>query len=69
MSNAANIALTAIRAFDGKALVMANNINNVNTDRFKKSCTVMEEMVPSGVSDSAERVNTPGDIVTIEEVK
>lgn len=69
MSNAANIALTALRAFESKEDIIANNIANVNTDDFKKSRAVMEEKVPAGVSVSAERVDTPGDVVTIEGVK
>jgi flagellar basal body rod protein FlgG len=69
MSNAANIALAALNAFDKKNDVIANNIANVNTDGFKKSRATMAETVPAGVKVSAERVNTPGDTVTIEGVK
>lgn len=69
MSNVANIALTALRAFEGKASVISNNIANVDTDGFKRSLAVIEETVPSGVRTSSERVNTPGDIVTIEGAK
>lgn len=69
MSNAANIALTALSAFDKKNDVIANNIANVNTDGFKKSRANMAETVPPGVKVSAEQVNTPGDTVTIEGVK
>jgi flagellar basal body rod protein FlgG len=69
MSNVANIALTALRAFEGKASVISNNIANVNMDGFKRSLAVIEETVPSGVRTSSERVNTPGDIVTMEGVE
>ncbi len=69
MSNAAKIALTALRAFDKKTDVIANNIANVNTDGFKKSRARMAEAVPAGVTVAAERVNTPGDTVTIEGIK
>lgn len=69
MSNAADIALTALRAFDRKSEVIANNIANVNTDRFKKSRADLEEASPSGVKVTVERVNTPGDMVTIGEVE
>ncbi len=69
MSNAANIALTALNAFDKKNDVIANNIANVNTDRFKKSRALMAETIPSGVKLSTERVNTPGDTITIEGAK
>jgi flagellar basal-body rod protein FlgC len=66
MSNAINIALTALSAFEKKNDVIANNIANVNTDGFKKSRATMAEADPSGVKPSVERVNTPGDIVTLE---
>ena len=69
MSNAANIALTGLSAFDKKSDVISNNIANVNTDGFKKSRANMAERAPSGVEVSTERVNTPGDTVTIEGVK
>ena len=65
MSIAANIALTAINAFDKKSSITANNIANVNTDGFKKSRAVIKEKETSGVSISSEQVNTPSDIVTI----
>jgi flagellar basal body rod protein FlgG len=65
MSNAVNIALTAINAFDKNFSIIANNIANVNTDGFKKSRAVIEEKETSGVSISPEKVNTPGDIITI----
>ncbi len=67
MLNAANIALTALRAFDRKSEVIANNIANVNTDGFKKSRADLEEVSPSGVKVTVEQVNTPGDTVTIGE--
>lgn len=68
MSNAANIALTAINAFDKNLSIIANNIANVNTDGFKKSRAVMEGKETSGVSVTPEQVNTPGDMVTISGV-
>jgi flagellar basal body rod protein FlgG len=69
MSNAGNIALAAISVFDRNLSSIANNIANVNTYGFKKSRVVIEEKETSGVSASSERVNTPGDIVTIEGVE
>ena len=69
MSNTADIALTALRAFERKNDVIANNIANVNTDGFKKSRANMAEAVPVGVTVAVERVDTPGDTVTIEGVK
>ncbi len=68
MSTVANIALTALNAFDKKASIISNNIVNANTDGFNKSRAVAEEGQNSGVNVSAEQVNTPGDIVTIEGV-
>jgi len=50
MSSTANIALTALRAFDGKISIIANNINSINADGFKKSRAVMEAKVPSGAN-------------------
>lgn len=67
MSHIANIALTALRAFDRKSEVIADNIANVNTDGFKKSRAGMEEVSPSGVRVTVEQVNTTGDTVTIGE--
>jgi flagellar basal-body rod protein FlgC len=60
MSNAANIALTALSSFVRKLDVTANNIANVNTEDFKKSRAVLEEAYPSGVKVSVSQVNTPG---------
>lgn len=68
MSNAANIALTAINAFDKNLSIIANNIANANTEGFKKSRAVIEERDTSGVSITPEQVNTPGDMVTISGV-
>ncbi|MHB9097134.1 MAG: flagellar basal body rod C-terminal domain-containing protein, partial [Syntrophales bacterium] len=65
MSNATDIALTALRAFDLKNQVIANNIANVNTDGFKKSRADMTQMTLPGVTVSVQQVNTPGDTVTI----
>lgn len=69
MSNATDIAITALRAFDLKNQVIANNIANVNTDEFKKSRAVMIQTSLPGVAVSPEQVNTPGDTVTIAGVE
>jgi flagellar hook protein FlgE len=69
MTNAANIALLAINAFDKVLSITANNIANVNTDRFKKSRAVIEEGETSGIGISSERMNMPGDMVTIDGVE
>lgn len=60
MSSAFGIALTALRAFDSKLDVNANNISNVNTDKFKKSRVDIQESTNGGVQVSIEQVNTPG---------
>jgi len=60
MSNAANIANTALSSFVRKLDVTANNIANVNTEDFKKNRTVLQEAYPSGVKVSLSRVDTPG---------
>ena len=60
MSNAMNIALTALRAFDKKLDVSANNVANVNTNGFKKSRADMQETYPDGVKVSISQINTPG---------
>jgi len=53
-------ALTALRAFDIKLDVNANNISNVNTDGFKKSRVNLQEAFPGGVQVTIEQVNLPG---------
>ncbi len=60
MSIAMNIALTALRAFDKKLDVTANNVANVDTNGFKKSRADMQEAYPEGVKVSITQVNTPG---------
>ena len=60
MSSAFGIALTALKAFDIKLDVNANNIANVNTDGFKKTRVNLQEAYPGGVQVTLEQVNTPG---------
>lgn len=60
MSSAFGISLTALRAFDQKLNVNANNIANVNTDKFKKSRVDLQESANGGVRVTIEQVNTPG---------
>jgi flagellar basal-body rod protein FlgC len=40
--------------------VTANNIANVNTDGFKKSRAILEDVDPYGVTVSVSKVDTPG---------
>ena len=60
MTSAFNVALTALKAFDIKMDVNANNIANVNTDNFKKSRVDLQEASSGGVQVTIEQVNTPG---------
>lgn len=65
MSTATDIAITALRAFDLKNQVIANNIANMNTDGFKKSRADMTQTSFPGMTVSVQQVNTPGDTVTL----
>ena len=60
MSIAFNTALTALRAFEIKMDVNANNIANVETDGFKKSRVNMKENAQGGVQATTEQINLPG---------
>jgi flagellar hook protein FlgE len=65
MSNAADIALSAIRAADRTNDVIANNIANVNTGGFQKSRSATEQADAGGVNLTVERVNAPVDTFTL----
>lgn len=56
-------ALSGVKAFERKTAVVAHNVANVSTDEFKKSRTVFEEVDPSGVKVTIDRVDTPGAIL------
>ena len=60
MLQAFNSALTALRAFDTKLDINANNIANVNTDGFKKSRAILQEAPPGGVRVDLQQIQTPG---------
>lgn len=60
MSEAFGIALSALRAFEIKLNVNANNVANVNTDKFKKSRVNLEESAAGGVQVTITQQNTPG---------
>lgn len=60
MSSVFGIALTALKAFDTKLDVNANNIANINTDNFKKSRVNLQEASPGGVQVTIKQVNTSG---------
>jgi len=61
MSDAFNAALSALGALNRKMDVTANNIANVNTNKFKESRAEFEDVDPSGVKVSISQVDTPGD--------
>jgi flagellar hook protein FlgE len=65
MSNAAEIALSAIRVLDRANDVIANNIANVNTEGFQKSRAATAQAATGGVTLRVERVNSPIDTVTL----
>lgn len=60
MSSAFGTTLSALRVFNIKLDVNANNIANVNTDNFKKSRVNLQEAAPGGVRVTIEQINTPG---------
>jgi flagellar basal body rod protein FlgG len=53
-------ALSALAALGEKLGVTGNNVANMNTEGFKKSRAILEEAVPSGVTVSINRIDTPG---------
>lgn len=52
--------LSAVSAYQKKLDVTANNVANVNTDKFKKSRLNLEEGANGGVTTSLQQINTPG---------
>jgi flagellar basal-body rod protein FlgC len=62
MSGITNAANSALQAFSTSQQVTANNIANMNTDGFKSSRTVFQEVSPSGVIASAAKTEDAVDI-------
>jgi flagellar hook protein FlgE len=60
MSSALGTALGALRAFETKLDVNANNIANLHTDKFKKSRVELQESSSGGVKVTITQQNTPG---------
>jgi flagellar hook protein FlgE len=60
-------ALSALTALGGKLGVTGNNVANMNTEGFKKSRAILQEAVPSGVTVSINRIDTPGSPLPSEE--
>jgi flagellar hook protein FlgE len=52
--------LSALRAFDQKLQVIANNIANVNTEGFKKNRAILKDGPRGDVQVDIDRVETPG---------
>jgi flagellar basal body rod protein FlgG len=65
MSNAADIALSAIRALDRTNDVIANNIANVNTGGFEKRRAVTVQAGAGGVTLNVEQLKLPIDTVSL----
>ncbi|HOC60396.1 MAG: hypothetical protein KBA28_07110 [Syntrophaceae bacterium] len=63
MMSAFHISLSALRAFDTKLDVHANNLANVNTDKFKKSRAELQEEPSGGVRVSISQQEEPGDTI------
>jgi flagellar hook protein FlgE len=62
-----NTTLSALRAFERKFQVTANNIANVNTDGFKRSRVLLKDNYPAGVEAVINRVDTPGFLRSAED--
>ena len=60
MISSVNSTLSALQAYKNSMGVTANNIANVNTDKFKKSRATMHEGVNGNVELAVNKVNTPG---------
>ena len=65
MSNAADIALSAIRSLDRANDVIANNIANVNTRNFQKSRAATAQAAAGRVTLIVEQLNLPIDTVSM----
>ncbi len=60
MIDAASSGTAALKAFQKKMDVTANNVANVNTDEFKKSRVTMSEGSNGGVTATIDQVDSPG---------
>jgi len=56
--------ISALKAFDKKMGVIANNVANLETEEFKKSRAVLTEGANREVKVEIEKIETPGPIVT-----
>lgn len=61
MIDATGSAVTALKAFQKKLDVTANNIANVNTDHFRKSRAILSEGENGGVQADVDQVGRPVD--------
>lgn len=67
MSQVFNTSLTALRAFDIRMDINANNIANVNTEGFKKTRVLLKENIPGGVRVDLQQIETPGLLLGVNE--
>jgi flagellar hook protein FlgE len=68
MSDAFNAALSALGPLVRKMDVTASNIAPVNTNNFKKSVAEFEDVHPSSLKVSISRVDTPGDVMPLDQM-
>ncbi|MEN6374924.1 MAG: flagellar basal body rod C-terminal domain-containing protein [Smithella sp.] len=60
MSSVFGIALNALKAFETKLAVNANNVANMETNNFKKSRVELQEAAKGGVQVSIEKIDITG---------
>ena len=64
MISSINSSISALKAFDKKTGVTANNVANVKSEEFKKSRAVLTEGAQKEVRVEIEKIETPGPIVS-----
>jgi flagellar basal-body rod protein FlgC len=62
-------ALSGLHAYGKRLANNANNIANMNTERFKKGRVLLSEAKPQGVQAHFEKIETPGPQVAEESGK
>jgi flagellar basal-body rod protein FlgC len=60
MTLSVNNTISALRAYQSKLGVTADNIVNVKTPKFKKSRAILKEGTNGGVQVNIKHINTPG---------
>jgi len=64
MISSINSSISALKAFDKKTGVTANNVANVESEEFKKSRAVLTEGAQKEVRVEIEKIETSGPIVS-----